>query len=141
MKARGGKAGLRVYDAGVALIPAGRRASAPPSGGRAEGATFDVRDAPAVQAVVAEVFARHGRLDHLVNIAGIGVGGEVRHLALEDWREAVEVNLMGVVHGVHAAWPRMIEQGFGHVVNTASMGAFVAAVARPPPRRRHDDRP
>jgi NADP-dependent 3-hydroxy acid dehydrogenase YdfG len=32
---------------------------------------------------------------------------------LEDWRDAVEVNLMGVVHGVQAAWPRLVEQGFG----------------------------
>jgi len=42
-------------------------------------------------------------------------------------RGAVEVNLMGVVHGVQAAWPRMLEQGFGHVVNTASMAAFLPA--------------
>lgn len=102
------------------------------TGGRAEAAALDVRDAGAVAAAVAGVFARHGRLDHLFNNAGIGVGGEVRDLALEDWRDAIEVNLMGVVHGVHAAWPRLVEQGFGHVVNTASMAAFLpSALAAP----------
>jgi NAD(P)-dependent dehydrogenase (short-subunit alcohol dehydrogenase family) len=101
-------------------------------GGRAEGATLDVRDAPAVDALVTDVFARHGRLDYLFNNAGIAVGGEARELALEDWRDAVEVNLMGVVHGVQAAWPRMIGQGFGHVVNTASMAAFMATALAAP---------
>ena len=91
-----------------------------------------MRDAAAVDALVADVFARHGRLDYLFNNAGIAVGGEVRDLTLEDWRDAVEVNLMGVVHGVQAAWPRMIEQGFGHVVNTASMAAFMATALAAP---------
>lgn len=102
------------------------------AGGRAEAATLDVRDAAAVDALVAEVFARHARLDYLFNNAGIAVGGEVRDLTLEDWREAVEVDLMGVVHGVQAAWPRMIGQGFGHVVNTASMAAFLATALAAP---------
>jgi NAD(P)-dependent dehydrogenase (short-subunit alcohol dehydrogenase family) len=81
---------------------------------------------------VADVFARHGRLDYLFNNAGIAVGGEAVDLRLEDWREAVEVNLMGVIHGVQAAWPRLAAQGFGHVVNTASMAAFLpTALAAP----------
>jgi NAD(P)-dependent dehydrogenase (short-subunit alcohol dehydrogenase family) len=101
-------------------------------GGRAESATLDVRDAAAFAGLVADVFERHGRLDYLFNNAGIAVGGEVCDLTLEDWREAVEVNLMGVVHGVAAAWPRLLAQGFGHVVNTASMAAFLpVAMAAP----------
>lgn len=96
------------------------------AGGRAEGTGLDVREAAAVDALVADVVRRHGRLDYLFNNAGIGVGGEVRDLELEDWRDAIEVNLMGIVHGVQSAWPRMIDQGFGHVVNTASMAAFMA---------------
>jgi NAD(P)-dependent dehydrogenase (short-subunit alcohol dehydrogenase family) len=99
---------------------------------RAEGRGLDVRDAAAVEALVASVFERHGRLDFLFNNAGIAVGGEVVSLRLEDWRDAVEVNLMGVVHGVQAAWPRLVRQGFGHVVNTASMAAFLpVALAAP----------
>jgi NAD(P)-dependent dehydrogenase (short-subunit alcohol dehydrogenase family) len=102
------------------------------SGGRAEARRLDVRDAAAVVSLVADVCQRHGRLDYLFNNAGIAVGGELASLRLEDWREAVEVNLMGVVHGLQAAWPRLVEQGFGHVVNTASMAAFLpTAMAAP----------
>jgi NAD(P)-dependent dehydrogenase (short-subunit alcohol dehydrogenase family) len=101
-------------------------------GGRAEARALDVRDAAAVATLVADVFQRHGRLDYLFNNAGIAVGGEAVDLQLEDWREAVEVNLMGVIHGVQAAWPRLAAQGFGHVVNTASMAAFLpTAMAAP----------
>jgi NAD(P)-dependent dehydrogenase (short-subunit alcohol dehydrogenase family) len=101
-------------------------------GGCASAVLLDVRDATAVEQVVAGVFDVQGRLDYLFNNAGIAVGGEVRDLTLEDWRQAVEVNLMGVVHGVRAAWPRMIGQGFGHVVNTASMAAFTATALASP---------
>jgi len=102
------------------------------TGARAEGRGLDVRDAGAVEAAVASLFERDGRLDYLFNNAGIAVGGEAVDLWLEDWREAVEVNLMGVVHGVQAAWPRLVRQRFGHVANTASMAAFLpTALAAP----------
>jgi len=126
---RGAKAVLADRDAAEAEAQAARIAAA---GGRAEARMLDVRDAAAVDAAVADVFARHGRLDYLFNNAGIAVGGEAVDLRLEDWREAVEVNLMGVIHGVQAAWPRLAAQGFGHVVNTASMAAFLpTALAAP----------
>jgi NAD(P)-dependent dehydrogenase (short-subunit alcohol dehydrogenase family) len=126
---RGASVVLADRDADDARAEAARITAA---GGRAEAASLDVRDAAAMEALVADVFRRHGRLDQLFNNAGIAVAGEARDLGLEDWREAVEVNLMGVVHGIQAAWPRLIEQGFGHVVNTASMAAFLpAAMAAP----------
>ncbi len=81
---------------------------------------LDVADAQAVQALVDEVVDRHGRMDLLFNNAGVGLAGEVRDVSLEDWRRVIEVNLMGVVHGVHAAYPHMIRQGSGAIVNTAS---------------------
>ncbi len=126
---RGAHVVLADRDGDDARAEAGRIGA---SGGRAEAAALDVRDGAAVDSLVGDVFRRHGRLDYLFNNAGIAVGGEARDLRLEDWRDAVEVNLMGVVHGVQAAWPRMIGQGFGHVVNTASMAAFLpTAMAAP----------
>jgi NAD(P)-dependent dehydrogenase (short-subunit alcohol dehydrogenase family) len=126
---RGAAVVLADRDGAGAEAEAARSVAA---GGRAEARTLDVRDAAAVDAAVADVFARHGRLDYLFNNAGIAVGGEAVDLPLEDWREAVEVNLMGVIHGVQAAWPRLAAQGFGHVVNTASMAAFLpTALAAP----------
>ncbi|MCG6927705.1 MAG: SDR family oxidoreductase [Acidobacteria bacterium] len=100
---------------------------------RAEAVALDVRDAEAVEGVVARTFETHGRLDYLFNNAGIGVGGWAEELDLErDWRYTVEVNLMGPVHGVQAAYPRMVKQGFGHIVNTASMAAFMATALTAP---------
>jgi NAD(P)-dependent dehydrogenase (short-subunit alcohol dehydrogenase family) len=102
-------------------------------GAQAEAMALDVRDAEAVEQLVARILETHGRLDYLFNNAGIGVGGWAEELDLEeDWRYAVEVNLMGPVHGVQAAYPRMVKQGFGHIVNTASMAAFMATALTAP---------
>jgi NAD(P)-dependent dehydrogenase (short-subunit alcohol dehydrogenase family) len=94
-------------------------------GDQAEAAPLDVTNAAAVQALVSETVARHGRLDFMFNNAGIGVGGEVRDLSLEHWRRIIDVNLWGVIHGVAAAYPVMVKQGFGHLVNTASLAGLI----------------
>jgi NAD(P)-dependent dehydrogenase (short-subunit alcohol dehydrogenase family) len=120
-----GARGARVILADRHEPSASEQAARLPAG-RAEAKVLDVRDASAVERVVLSAFERHGRLDYLFNNAGIAVGGEARDLTLDDWREAVDVNLMGVVNGVAAAYPRMTRQGFGHIVNTASMAAFMA---------------
>ena len=86
---------------------------------------LDVRDLARFQAVVAATVAGFGRLDYVFNNAGIGAGGEVLELTAEDWRRVVDVNLFGVIHGVLAAYPVMRDQGFGHIVNTASMQGLV----------------
>lgn len=97
------------------------------SGGRAESVTLDVRDAAAFAALVDRVVAEHGRIDLLFNNAGIGVGGPIEDLTIEHWRRIADVNIMGVVNGVHAAYPHMIRQGDGHIVNTASLAGLVPA--------------
>jgi NAD(P)-dependent dehydrogenase (short-subunit alcohol dehydrogenase family) len=90
--------------------------------------TVDVTDAEAVAALAATVYARDGRVDVLHNNAGIGVSGDVEEIPLAAWRRVVEVNVMGVVHGVHAFLPRMLGQGGGgHIVNTASVAGLTAA--------------
>jgi NAD(P)-dependent dehydrogenase (short-subunit alcohol dehydrogenase family) len=96
--------------------------------GRVSGVALDVRNAEQAERCVADVFAKHGRLDYLFNNAGTGTGGEILDLTLDDWRYVVDVNLMGVIHFVHAVYPRMVKQGFGHIVNTAS-AAGLAPVA------------
>ncbi len=95
------------------------------SGGQAEAVEADVRDAQRIASMIEHVWEQHGRLDYLFNNAGIGVGGEALQCSLDDWRYIVDVNLMGVVHGIQAAYPRMVQQGFGHIVSTASMAAFM----------------
>jgi NAD(P)-dependent dehydrogenase (short-subunit alcohol dehydrogenase family) len=95
------------------------------AGGTAFAACVDVRHAADVQALVDDVVKRHGRLDLIFNNAGIGVGGEFHELSLELWRTAIDVNLMGVVHGVAAAYPIMVRQGAGQIVNIASLAALI----------------
>jgi NAD(P)-dependent dehydrogenase (short-subunit alcohol dehydrogenase family) len=97
------------------------------SGGVASARYVDVRQAAEVQALVDETVQRHGRLDLMSNNAGIGVGGEVHQIPLEHWRSAIEVNLMGVVHGVAAAYPIMVRQRAGHIVNTASLAGLITS--------------
>jgi NAD(P)-dependent dehydrogenase (short-subunit alcohol dehydrogenase family) len=87
--------------------------------------TLDVRDAPAVADLVTQTAAEHGRLDYMFNNAGIAVGGLVEEFTLDHWNRVIDVNLRGVIHGVHAAYPVMLKQGHGHIVNTASLAGLV----------------
>lgn len=102
------------------------------TGGKAAAHALDVTIAADVKRLVAEVANREGRLDLLFNNAGIGIGGEAQYLSLEDWRRVLDVNLLGVINGVHAAYPLMIEQRSGHIVNMASIaGLFPFPIALP----------
>lgn len=86
---------------------------------------LDVRDFSAVQRLLQQTQRAYGRLDYLFNNAGIVLGGEVVLHDMADWDGILDVNLRGVVHGVQAAYPIMIGQGFGHIVNTASILGLV----------------
>ncbi len=92
---------------------------------RATPAVLDVTDADAVAEVVARTAKEHGGLDLLFNNAGIGVGGPVEELTGAHWQRVVDVNLWSVIHGVAAAYPTMIAQGHGHIVNTASLSGLL----------------
>jgi short-subunit dehydrogenase len=95
------------------------------SGGKARAQEIDVTDYSAMEQLVLETTARTGRLDYMLNNAGIGIGGNVRHYSIEEWNQMVDVNLRGVINGVQAAYQIMINQGFGHIVNTASMAGLI----------------
>jgi NAD(P)-dependent dehydrogenase (short-subunit alcohol dehydrogenase family) len=102
-------------------VAAGIRAA----GGKATAAGVDVTDFPAVHALIGQSADRTGRLDYLFNNAGIVVGGEARHFEIGDWNRVIDVNLRGVVNGVQAAYPLLCRQGFGHIVNTASIAGLI----------------
>lgn len=89
------------------------------------GVALDVADAGAVAELIGRVADDHGHLDLLFNNAGVGVWGDVADLTLAHWNRAIDVNLKGVVHGVVAAYPLMVRQGRGHIVNTASLAGLV----------------
>jgi NAD(P)-dependent dehydrogenase (short-subunit alcohol dehydrogenase family) len=94
-------------------------------GGEVEGIDVDVRDPQALERAAAHAVDHFGALHIAVNNAGIVNGGPMWELPLEEWRRVLDVNLWGVIHGVRAFVPRIIEAGEGHVVNISSMAAFV----------------
>ena len=119
--------GVHVACADVDLGAATRTVSSVVGPGEAWPVRLDVTDAAWVQATVDAVVEREGRLDLLFNNAGITFGGETEDLTLDQWNAIIDVNIRGVVHGVAAAYPLMIRQGHGRIVNTASMGGLMAA--------------
>ena len=94
-------------------------------GGEARATELDVRDRRQFAEVVATTVEGAGRLDYLFNNAGIGVVGEMRYYDHSDWSDVLDVNLAGVCNGIAAAYPRMVDQRFGHIVNMASMAGLV----------------
>lgn len=114
LAAADGAAAVRVAEEFTAVGP-----------GEARAAAVDVRDAAAVAALVTDTAERYGRLDLMFNNAGVGIGGPVEELALAHWDRAIDVNLRGVVHGVDAAYPVMLRQGSGHILNTASIAGLL----------------
>lgn len=85
---------------------------------------LDVTDREACRAVVADVVARHGRLDLLVACAGIAVGGLADEIEDELWDRCLAVDLDGTIHIVRAAYAAMIPQGSGHLVAIASLAGL-----------------
>ncbi|WP_120313266.1 SDR family oxidoreductase, partial [Mycolicibacterium elephantis] len=118
-------AGAYVLCTDVDGDAADRTASA--LGARARSLRLDVTDASAVQAAVDHVADQAGRLDLMFNNAGIVWGGDTELLTLDQWNAIIDVNIRGVVHGIAAAYPLMLRQGHGHIINTASMAGLTAA--------------
>ena len=94
------------------------------AGGSAEAVNLDVTDALAFAELVKRVKEERGRIDYLFNNAGIWISGGIKDYALADWQKIIAINLMGVINGVQAVYPLMIAQGFGHIVNVASMAGL-----------------
>ncbi|HEX4952867.1 MAG TPA: SDR family oxidoreductase [Thermoanaerobaculia bacterium] len=92
-------------------------------GDQVSGQAVDVRDSAAVAAHVASVLEAAGRLDLLVNNAGLGYFASVDELEPEDWRRVLATNLDGPFFYLHAAARHMKERGSGWIINVASLAA------------------
>ena len=88
---------------------------------------LDVRDEQAWEKAASWVVEHWGGLDVLVNNAGVGAGGRLDVVPIEDWQWIVEINLLGVVRGCRTFVPLFKDQGSGHVVNVASLAGLVHA--------------
>lgn len=90
-------------------------------GAQAEGHTMDVTQREQVDAVVADVLARHGRIDVLVNNAGITQDARLQNMTLEQFDRVIDVNLRGVFHCAQAVASSMVAQGRGVILNASSV--------------------
>lgn len=94
------------------------------SGGKATAVEADVTDYKAIERLVNDTVSRSGRLDYMFNNAGVSIAGPISVFNINDWQYIIDVNLNGVINGIQATYKFMLEQGFGHIVNTASIGGL-----------------
>lgn len=94
-------------------------------GCRADAAALDIRDETSFRGVLDGALDRHGRLDFLFNVAGVSSVCEIRDLPRSQWRTVIETNLVGTILGSTFAYERMLEQGWGHIVNVSSAAGFI----------------
>ncbi len=99
------------------------------TGGEAAFVRTDVKRRGDLTALVKLASKRFGKLDVLVNNAGIGPISPLDELRVEEWEDMIDVNIKGVLYGIAAALPLFRRQGFGHFVNTASTAGLITRPA------------
>ena len=115
----------KVLDTAVAELKA--------TGGRVAGVVCDVADPASVEAAAQAAFAQFGKVHIVCNNAGVAASGSLDPISLSDWRWVMDVNLMGVVHGVAAFLPHIRAHGEGgHFVNTASIAGMMSTMGFSP---------
>ena len=136
MGERFAREGMRVVLADVQAEPLERAVAECQAAGLAIiGVQTDVTNFASVEALRDATLSAYGAVHVVCNNAGIGAGaeGKMWEHELNDWRWAIGVNVMGVVHGINAFVPVMLEQGDeGHVVNTSSGNGGVSPLPSTP---------
>jgi NADP-dependent 3-hydroxy acid dehydrogenase YdfG len=94
------------------------------TGGTARSYALDVTDKSAVQSVVAAIIADFGRLDVLINNAGLMPIRPMAEVNTDEWDQMIDVNLKGTLYGIAAALPGFLEQGSGHIINLSSVAGI-----------------
>ncbi len=120
---------LRLAQAGATVVLAARRverleavaASIERGGGTALAVTTDVTDSMSVQEMARKARDAFGRIDILINNAGIMPLSPISKLKVEEWDRMIDVNIKGVLHCIAATLPSMLEQGSGHIINVSSV--------------------
>ena len=119
---------LALAEAGAAVAISGRRKDRlddlarriEAKGGKALALPGDVAIEADASKSVAETVAKLGRIDILINSAGVNEKGGIESLPLEQWHRVIEINLMGTIYTSRIAFPYMKSQGSGHIINISS---------------------
>jgi len=119
---RGATVVVADIDGGAAQQVAGRLTQA---GTQAVAVPVDVANQIEVAQLIENTVAEYGRVDYMINNAGIAIGGDSRDLSLQQWRHVLDVDLLGVVHGTVHAYQMMARQGHGHIVNISSLTGLI----------------
>jgi NADP-dependent 3-hydroxy acid dehydrogenase YdfG len=90
-------------------------------GGRALAVTTDVTSCEAVRTMVDLAVKTYGRIDVMINNAGLMAHSPLERLKVDDWNRMIDVNLKGVLYGIAAALPHMKQQKAGHIINVSSV--------------------
>lgn len=131
----GEAAALALAEAGATVAVSARRADRlmalvhkiESAGGKAIALAGDVADETAATAAVEDTVKQLGRIDILVNSAGVIQAGGVESLPISEWRRVIDINLMGTLYCCKAAIPHMKRQGAGDIVNISSTAGRRAA--------------
>ena len=128
------EAGMKVMlaDVETAALAAAIK-SLPSFGSDVRGVTCDVADPVSVARAAQASFDSFGNIHVVCNNAGVAGGSGIDNIALDTWRWVLDVNVMGVLHGIHAFLPHIRAHGEGgHIVNTASMAGMTSGLGFSP---------
>jgi NAD(P)-dependent dehydrogenase (short-subunit alcohol dehydrogenase family) len=123
----GEAAGRALVGAGFTVYGTSRKAAPAEKRGGVVFLALDVTDDDSVAGAVREVLHRSGRIDVLVNNAGVGVSGAAEESSIEQARALFETNLFGSIRTTRAVLPHMREQGSGRIINVSSVLGFMPA--------------
>ncbi|KAA8746629.1 SDR family oxidoreductase [Pseudomonas koreensis] len=96
-------------------------------GGSAKARALDVTDLQSMQAFVTFAKAQHGKIDVIINNAGVMPLSPLASLKVNEWNQMLDVNVRGVLHGIAAVLPDMQAQGYGQVINISSIGGLAVS--------------
>ncbi|USX19752.1 SDR family oxidoreductase [Oxalobacteraceae bacterium OTU3REALA1] len=97
------------------------------AGGSASVYTLDVTSQESMQRFVDAAVDRHGRVDVIINNAGVMPLSKLEALKVDEWNRMIDVNIRGVLHGIAATLPLMQRQRSGQIINLASIGAYTVS--------------
>jgi len=94
------------------------------TGGQVTTHTLDVTQQRSVQAFADMAMSEYGRIDVMINNAGVMPLSPMIALKIDEWNHMIDVNVRGVLHGIAAVLPSMTAQGSGHIINISSIGGL-----------------